>query len=85
MPKNTVIRATIDEEVKKQSMTVLKGMGLTMSDAIRILFAHIAMEKTLPFMPLRPNGETLAAMQDAEIGNLESFDTVEELFEDLDA
>ena len=45
----------------------------------------MATEKTLPFVPLTPNDESLAAMQELENDELKSFETVEELFEDLNA
>ena len=85
MSRNSVVRATVDEDVKKQAISVLATMGITMSDAVRILFTRIAAERRLPFVPLNPNSETLAAMQELENDDLESFDTVEELFEDLNA
>ena len=85
MSKNAVIRANVDEDVKQQANAVLAGMGLTMSDAVRILFARIAAEKQLPFIPLTPNSENLAAMEELENDDLESFESVEKLFEDLNA
>ena len=85
MSKNAVIRANVDEDVKQQANAVLAGMGLTMSDAVRILFTRIAAEKQLPFMPLTPNSESLAAMEELENDDLESFESVEQLFEDLNA
>ena len=56
-----------------------------MSDAFRILFARIATEIQLPFSSFEPNSETLAAMQEFENDDLETFEIVEELFEDLNA
>ena len=85
MSKYVVIRANVEEDIKQQAIAVLAGMGLTMSDAVRILFTHIAAEKKLPFIPLTPNSETLAAMEELENDELESFESVEELFEDLNA
>ncbi len=85
MSKIAVVRANVDEDVKQQAMTVLAGMGLTMSDAVRILFTRIAAEKQLPFMPLVPNSETLAAMEELENDELQSFESVERLFKDLNA
>ena len=85
MSKNAVIHATVDENTKKQAIDVLATMGLTMSDAVRILFTRIATEKQLPFSPVELNSETLAAMQEFENDNLETYETVEELFEDLNA
>lgn len=83
--QNTVVRARIDERIKDEATVVLAAMGLTVSDAFRILLTRIAREKALPFEPLVPNAETIAAMKEARNGNLPSFSTVDELMADLNA
>jgi DNA-damage-inducible protein J len=70
MPANAVVRARIDERVKNQAATVLKSMGLTVSDAFRLLLVRVAAEKTLPFEIGTPNKETIAAMRAARRGQL---------------
>jgi DNA-damage-inducible protein J len=60
-------------------------MGLSVSDAIRLLLTRVAAEKALPFELKIPNAETRAAMEELERGDLPSFDTVEELLADLNA
>ena len=60
-------------------------MGLTVSDAIRILLTRVAHEKVLPFAPLVPNAATVAAMEEARAGNLPRFENVQSLFDDLHA
>lgn len=59
---NTVIRARIDERVKEEAAAVLEAIGLTVSDAFRLLMVRTATEKRLPFEPLVPSEETVAAM-----------------------
>ena len=59
---NTVIRARIDERVKEEAAAVLEAVGLTVSDAFRLLMVRTAAEKRLPFEPLVPSEETVAAM-----------------------
>ena len=59
---NTVIRARIDERVKDEAAAVLEAIGLTVSDAFRLLMVRTATEKRLPFEPLVPREETVAAM-----------------------
>lgn len=44
-----------------------------------------AAEKVLPFEPLIPNEETLAAMREARQGGLQRFDNIETLMADLNA
>jgi DNA-damage-inducible protein J len=85
MSENTVVRARIDEHIKEEASTVLAAMGLTVSDAFRILLTRIAREKALPFEPLVPNETTIAAMREARAGNLKRFDSGEALMADLHA
>ena len=85
MPANAVVRARINEHIKEEAATVLATMGLTVSDAFRIMLTRIATEKALPFEPLVPNAETIEAMKEARRGKLESFSNVDELIADLNA
>jgi DNA-damage-inducible protein J len=85
MPENAVVRARIDLNVKEEASSVLAAMGLTISDAFRLLLTRIAREKKLPFEPLTPNETTIAAMREARAGNLRSFDSVAALMADLHA
>jgi DNA-damage-inducible protein J len=85
MSANAVVRARIDEHIKEEATIVLASMGLTVSDAFRIMLTRIAREKSLPFEPLVPNAETIEAMKEARRGNLPSFTTVEDLMADLNA
>jgi DNA-damage-inducible protein J len=85
MSANAVVRARIDEHIKEEATVVLAAMGLTVSDAFRILLTRIAREKALPFEPLVPNAVTIEAMREARGGGLKSFATVEELMADLHA
>ncbi len=85
MPENAVVRARINKEIKEEASVVLATMGLTLSDAFRIMLTRVAREKALPFEPLVPNADTIEAMKEARRGNLPSFDTVDELMSDLNA
>jgi len=85
MPANAVVRARIDEHIKEEATIVLAAMGLTVSDAFRMMMTRIAYEKALPFEPLVPNATTLEAMKDARQGGLKAFDSVEDLMADLNA
>ncbi len=70
---NTVVRARISEEVKNEATAVLEAMGLTVSDAFRIMMTRIAREHALPFEPLVPNEETIAAIRAAREGKTEKI------------
>ena len=82
---NRLVQARVDKDVKEEASVVLAAMGLTVSDAVRLLLTRVAREKALPFAPLVPNAETIAAMRDARAGNLPRFDDVESLLDDLHA
>jgi DNA-damage-inducible protein J len=85
MPANAVVRARIDERIKTEAADVLSAMGLTVSDAFRMMMVRIAAEKALPFDPLVPNAETIAAMQEARQGGLPRLDSIDALMADLNA
>ncbi|TMK11267.1 MAG: type II toxin-antitoxin system RelB/DinJ family antitoxin [Alphaproteobacteria bacterium] len=85
MTANTVVRARIDERVKKEASAVLAAMGLTVSDAFRLLLTKIAQEKALPFEPLVPNMETIEAMKAARRGDITEVDSVDALLPSLNA
>jgi DNA-damage-inducible protein J len=85
MPANAVVRARIDEHIKEEATAVLASMGLTVSDAFRLMLTRVAIEKALPFEPLVPNAETIEAMKQARRGKLESFNNVDSLMADLNA
>lgn len=85
MATNAVVRARIDEHTKEEAAAVLATMGLTVSDAFRLLLTRVAHDKALPFEPLVPNAVTVAAMKEARRGGLKSFATVEALMADLNA
>lgn len=70
MTANAIVRARIDERIKDEATAVLGAMGLTVSDAVRLMLVKIAKEKALPFEPLVPNEETIEAMKAARRGEL---------------
>lgn len=83
MPINSVVRARIDEKVKVRAAAVLETMGLTLSDAFRLLLVKVAAEQRLPFEIHSPNAETVEAMRETDRGDGKHFDSAEELFKDL--
>lgn len=85
MAANALVQTRIDGAVKEEAATVLAAMGLTVSDAVRLMLTRIAREKALPFEPLNPNETTIAAMKEAREGKGKRFSTVADLMADLDA
>ena len=84
MAANALVQTRINSTVKAEASAVLATMGLTVSDAVRLMLTRVAHDKALPFEPLRPNAETVAAMLEARAGNLEVV-TLAELQAELDA
>ena len=85
MAANQLVQARIDGVIKEEAAAVLAAMGLTISDAVRLLLTRVAHEKALPFEPLIPNAVTVAAMKEARAGKLARFTSVEALMADLHA
>ena len=83
MSSNTVVRARIDSDTKARATEALHAMGLSVSDAIRLLLVRIAEERRMPFDVKVPNRETLDAVKELEEGRGKRFDSVDELFRDL--
>lgn len=79
MTENAVVRARIDRRVKHEAAAVLGAMGLTISDAFRLMMVRIAREKALPFEPLTPNDETIEAIKAARRGELVTAGSPDEL------
>jgi DNA-damage-inducible protein J len=82
---NTVVRARIDARVKEEAAAVLATIGLTVSDAFRLMMVRIAKDKALPFEPLVPNAETIEAMKAARRGDLVTAGTPDKLLASLNA
>jgi DNA-damage-inducible protein J len=85
MATNSVIRARIDGRVKEEASVVLASMGLTASDAFRMLMTRVAREKSLPFEPLIPNEETIQAMMAARRGEVTTVKHIDDLLDSLNA
>jgi DNA-damage-inducible protein J len=81
----TMVHIRIDEQVKAQATETLASMGLSVSDAVRMLLVRVAAEKALPFDVRVPNAETVAAMKELDEGLGKRFDSLEDLMADLNA
>jgi DNA-damage-inducible protein J len=74
-----------DRHTKAEAAAVLAAMGLTPSDAYRMLMVRIAKEKALPFEPLIPNAKTIAAMKAARRGQIVTVGSPKDLIARLNA
>lgn len=77
-----VVQTRINGQVKEEAAAVLAAIGLTISDAVRLMLTRVAQDKALPFDPLVPNATTVAAMRAARAGELEPV-TLEQIKDDI--
>ena len=82
---DTYVRARIDNTTKERATAALGAMGLSISDAIRLLMLRIADERRLPFEVKVPNATTRKAIAELEAGKGKRFASVDELMADLHA
>lgn len=68
MAADAMVRARINGDVKEEASLVLEAMGLSMSDAIRLLLVRIAKDKALPFEVKVPNATTLKTFKATDRG-----------------
>lgn len=77
------VSAKIDMATKNRASVVLEAMGLTISDAIRLLMLQIADEKQLPFTVKVPNATTKKVIAELESGRGKRFKTSKNMMADL--
>jgi DNA-damage-inducible protein J len=70
MGANALVQTRVNGVVKEEAAAVLEGIGLTVSDAVRLLLTRVARDKALPFELLTPNPDTVAAMKAARAGKV---------------
>ena len=85
MAANQLVQTRIDGVIKEEAAAVLAAMGLTVSDAVRLMLTKVAHDKALPFEPLIPNATTIEAMKDARAGKVTKAANLVALFADLNA
>ena len=58
----------VDAKLKAQAEGVLEKLGLNASDAIRLFYKQVALQRGLPFDVKLPNATTRRALKDADDG-----------------
>ena len=79
----TMVHVRIDGKTKQRAAKTLAGMGISVSDAVRMLLVRVAAEKALPFEVKVPNTTTVKAMRDAGKGKGKRLPSANALFKDL--
>lgn len=85
MATTTMVHVRLDGKIKARAEKALAAMGLSLSDAVRVLLTRVAAEQALPFEVRVPNAATRAAMEELDKGRLRRFANVDELLSDLHA
>ncbi|HPL68523.1 MAG TPA: type II toxin-antitoxin system RelB/DinJ family antitoxin [Smithellaceae bacterium] len=87
MATTSMVHVRVDEQIKAQAAETLAAMGLSISDAVRVLLMRVVAEKQMPFALKVPNAETRVAMAEAdEIARTRRarFSNAAELIDDLE-
>lgn len=83
MGKAASIHTRIDPELKQDAEKIIHALGLNPSQAINAFYARIVQVKGIPFELKLPNKETLEAMKELESGKVKTYDTMQDLWNDL--
>lgn len=78
--KTVMIHARIEPDMKDQVEQIFQHLGMTTTQAIRLFFQQVALQKGLPFPVALPNETTEKAIEDARAGKLVAFDVDSECF-----
>ena len=79
----TMVHVRVDEKTKQRAAKTLAAMGISVSDAVRMLLVRVAAEKALPFDVRVPNATTVKAMRAADKGKGKRLTSTDALFKDL--
>lgn len=71
-------------DLKKQAETILQELGIPLSVAYDLFYRQIVTYRGLPFEIRLPNQTTIDAMEDAREGRGTRYDTVEDMFADME-
>lgn len=80
MNKTATVHARIDSETKCQSERVLHRIGLTPTDAVRLLYRQIALRKEFPLELRVPNKLTASTLDKSDRGeDIETFESLDDM------
>ncbi len=85
--RSSMLHVRMDSGLKRQATEALAAMGMTASEAVRLLFHRIAVDRAFPLELKVPNAGTRAAMAEADEivkAGRARFATVEEMLADLE-
>jgi len=80
---DSTVRARIDSNTKQAATEILSGMGLSVSDAIRLMLMNVVNERAFNINVKVPNQETRKAIEELESGKGIRCKNVEEFYKSL--
>lgn len=83
MSHSSMLHVRVDDDIKTQASEALAAMGLSVSDAVRILLKRVVDDQAFPLELKVPNAPTRAAMEEARAmmdARAARFDTAGALF-----
>lgn len=82
MNKSAIVHARVEPQTKKEAEGVLRRLGLTPTEAIRLFYRQLCLRRGLPFPVLIPNALTRETLEKSRAGeDVETFASLEEMFE----
>jgi DNA-damage-inducible protein J len=87
MARSAMLHVRVDDEIKTQATEALASMGLSVSDAVRILLKRVINDQAFPLELKVPNVETRSAMEEARAmlkARAPRFESADALFDDLE-
>lgn len=87
MSRSSMLHVRVDDEIKAQATEALAAMGLSVSDAVRILLKRVVNDQVFPLELKVPNAETRSAMKEARAmaqARAARFDSADALIDDLE-
>jgi DNA-damage-inducible protein J len=87
MSQSSMLHIRVEDEIKVQASEALAAMGLSMSDAVRILLKRVVNDQAFPLELKVPNTATRSAMKESRAkmkARKARFDTAADLLNDLE-
>ena len=85
MNKTAIVHARVEPRTKKKAEGVLRKLGMSPTEAIRLFYRQICLRGGLPFPVLVPNELTKGTLDKSAKGkDVKTFESLDEMFEDWD-
>ena len=82
MNNSAVVHAIIEPQTKKEAEGVLRKLGMSPTEAIRLFYTQISLRGGLPFPVIIPNRLTRKTLKKSQKGeDVQSFDSLDEMFD----